>query len=202
VLLHSISRGRLIRRLPIKRVDTVSLSAEGMIIIWDKSSQQLRTFTLNGISVARRILSPFPGDITCIEISKDGKHALFGTSAYPVFSDEKVSMPREGRDNDYSTPQCSIETADGKEEDRTSTVAVPSICLLDLHTLKIVHVLELSQGQDVTALALNKDNTNLVVSLRDKQLLVYTDPMLSVKVVDQMLRLGWQGEGLTPLITK
>lgn len=201
VLLHSISRGRLIRQLPIKRVDTVSLSAEGMIIIWDKSSQQLRTFTLNGISVARRVLSPFPGDITCIEISKDGKHALFGTSAYSVFSDEKISMSREGRDDD-STPQCSTETVDGSEDDRTSIVSLPSICLLDLHTLKIVHVLELNQGEDVTALALNKDNTNLVVSLRSKQLLVYTDPMLSVKVVDQMLRLGWQGEGLTPLITK
>jgi len=200
VLLHSVSRGRLIRRIPVNRVDTMSLSAEGMIIIWDKSTQQLRTFTLNGISVARRILCPFPGDITCIEISQDGKHALFGTSTYPSFSDEKVSMPKEGRNNE-STPQCSIETADGNEEDRPSAVPVPSICLLDLHTLKIVHVLELCQGQDVTALALNKDNTNLVVSLSEKQLLVYTDPMLSVKVVDQMLRLGWQGEGLTPLIT-
>lgn len=197
VLLHSISRGRLIRRLLIDRVDTVSLSVEGMLIIWDNSSRQLRTFTLNGISVARRILSRFPGDIACIEISQDGKHALFGTSAYSVFSDEKVSTPREGRNND-STPQYSIETVDGNEEDGIFTVPVPSICLLDLHTLKIVHVLELSQGQDVTALALNKDNTNLIVSLRDKQLLVYTDPMLSVKVVDQMLRLGWQGEGLTP----
>ncbi|ESR58456.1 hypothetical protein CICLE_v100184681mg, partial [Citrus x clementina] len=79
-------------------------------------------------------------------------------------------------------------------------VPSPSICFLDLHTLKVFHVLKLGEGQDITALALNKDNTNLLVSTADKQLIVFTDPALSLKVVDQMLKLGWEGDGLSPLI--
>ncbi|KAH9311229.1 hypothetical protein KI387_026264, partial [Taxus chinensis] len=200
VLLHSIRTGRLIRRLEVNGSDILSLSSEGIIIIWDKPSQQLRTFTLNGIPVARTTLYPFPGDITCIEISQDGKSVLFGTRANPLFSNKKVSSPTERRHDDfihsdssyfshrnkrhsdgqdedrYSLRQDTSGPLDGHKEERTSAVPVPSVCLLDLHTLEIVHVLELHEGQDVTALALNKDNTNLVVSLLDKQLLIYTDP--------------------------
>ncbi|XP_057852146.2 BEACH domain-containing protein C2 isoform X2 [Cryptomeria japonica] len=224
VLLHSIRTGRLIRRLEVNGADILSLSSEGIIIIWDNSSQQLRTFTLNGTPVAKRTLSLFPGDITCIEISRDGKSVLFGTSANPAFSNGKRPTQTERRHDDctnsdssyfsyrdktdsdgqdrdkYSQQQDTCGPLDGHEEDRTA-IPVPSICLLDLHTLEIVRILELQEGQDVTALALNKDNTNLVVSLLDKQLLIYTDPALSVKVVDQMLRLGWEGDGLAPLMT-
>jgi len=73
---------------------------------------------------------------------------------------------------------------------------VPSICFIDLHKLKVFHTLKLAKGQDITAIALNKENTNLLVSTADKQLIVFTDPALSLKVVDQMLRLGWEGDGL------
>lgn len=38
----------------------------------------------------------------------------------------------------------------------------------------------LRKGQDITAMALNSDNTNLVVSTADKQLLVFTDPSLNL----------------------
>ncbi|RDX89246.1 BEACH domain-containing protein C2, partial [Mucuna pruriens] len=76
----------------------------------------------------------------------------------------------------------------------------PSICFLDLHTLEVFHVLRLGKGQDITTLALNKDNTNLLVSTLDKRLIIFTDPALSLKVVDQMLKLGWEGDGLKPLI--
>ncbi|XWS45971.1 hypothetical protein CRYUN_Cryun14cG0025000 [Craigia yunnanensis] len=55
----------------------------------------------------------------------------------------------------------------------------PSICFWDLHTLKVFHVLKLGEGQDITALALNKDNTNFLVSTADKQLIVFTDPAVS-----------------------
>ncbi|CAM8894882.1 unnamed protein product [Rhodiola kirilowii] len=70
---------------------------------------------------------------------------------------------------------------------------------LDLHTLKVFHTLKLKKGQDITAMALNEDSTNLLVSTVDKQLIIFTDPALSLKVVDQMLKLGWEGNGLTPL---
>ncbi|KAG0502913.1 hypothetical protein HPP92_002985 [Vanilla planifolia] len=54
----------------------------------------------------------------------------------------------------------------------------------------VFHILKLFDGQYVTALCLNADNTNLLVSTADKQLIVFTDPTLSLKVVDQMLKLG------------
>lgn len=38
----------------------------------------------------------------------------------------------------------------------------------------------LRKGQDITAMALNSDNTNLVVSTADKQLLVFTDPSVNL----------------------
>jgi len=41
-------------------------------------------------------------------------------------------------------------------------------------------VLKLGQGQDITALALNVDNTNLLVSTEDKQLIIFTDPAVSL----------------------
>lgn len=37
-------------------------------------------------------------------------------------------------------------------------------------------MLKLGERQDITALALNKDNTNLLVSTADKQLIIFTDP--------------------------
>ena len=40
-------------------------------------------------------------------------------------------------------------------------------------------MLKLGEGQDITALALNKDNTNLLVSTLDKQLIIFTDPAVS-----------------------
>lgn len=60
--------------------------------------------------------------------------------------------------------------------------------------------MKLGKGQDVMALALNKDNTNLLLSTADRQLIIFTDPALSLKVVDQMLKLGWEGDGLSPLM--
>lgn len=39
---------------------------------------------------------------------------------------------------------------------------------------QVIHTLKLGEGQDVTALALNKENTSLLVSTADKQLIVFT----------------------------
>lgn len=44
-------------------------------------------------------------------------------------------------------------------------------------------MLKLSQGQDITALALNVDNTNLLVSTEDKQLIIFTDPAVSLSSI-------------------
>lgn len=45
--------------------------------------------------------------------------------------------------------------------------------------LQVYHTQKLADGQDITAVALNKDNTNLLVSTVDKQLIIFTDPTVS-----------------------
>lgn len=49
-------------------------------------------------------------------------------------------------------------------------------------------------------MALNNDDTNLVVSTAKKHLIVFTDPSLSMKVANQMLRMGSEGGGLAGYI--
>lgn len=178
VLLHSIRRGRLIRRFAGVEADAVCLSSEGVVLTWNNAQHTLNTFTLTGITIAS-VKLPCSGTIGCMEISADGKSALIGINS------------------------CSGTTnwdSDENGENNTLDIPSPSVCFLDLYTLKVFHVLKLKQGQDITALALNNDNTNLLVSTADKQLTIYTDPALSLKVVDQMLKLGWEGDGLSPLI--
>ncbi|KAF9613959.1 hypothetical protein IFM89_014024 [Coptis chinensis] len=197
VLLHSIRRGRLIRRLIGVEAHLVCLSPSGVIMTWNKLEQRLRTFTINGVPIASADLS-ISGSISCMEVSVDGENALIGTSSLSGDSgtfDSSVEL----RLNKHSVDNIAQE-ADGKSVDKRVDIFAPSVSFLDLHTLKVFHTLELGDKQDVTALALNKDNTNLLVSTGDKQLVVFTDPALSLRVVDQMLKLGWEGEGLSPLI--
>lgn len=44
---------------------------------------------------------------------------------------------------------------------------------------QVVLTMRLEEGQDITAMALNKDHTNLVVSTANRQLIVFTDPKVS-----------------------
>ncbi|KAJ6801021.1 BEACH domain-containing protein C2-like [Iris pallida] len=190
VLLHSLRRGQLLRKLYYKEADKVCLSSQGIVMLWNKSQRRISTFTVNGVPIATAILSPFSGTISCIEISLDGKNALIGTSSSTTdhFKGDKqeIDKPCIG-DTDLISNEVS---------GNRLVVPVPSICFLDLHTLEVFHSLVLKDNQDITAVALNKDNTNLLVSTADKQLIVFTDPTLSLKVVDQMLQLGWEGGGL------
>lgn len=191
VLIHSVRRGRLIKRLAGVEANSVCLSSAGIVMTWNMSQQKLSTFTLNGVPVATAFL-PASATISCMEVSFDGMNALIGTSSCPeneaTFSDFGSDLDRDA------------DLGNGKKSENKLVVRPPSICFLDMHTLKIFHSLKLADGQDITALALNKDNTNLLVSTADKQLIVFTDPALSLKVVDQMLKLGWEGDGLSPLI--
>ncbi|KAL6004721.1 BEACH domain-containing protein C2 [Asimina triloba] len=179
VLLHSVRRGRLLRKLADVEAHAVCLSSEGVILTWNKSGQKLSTFTVNGIPIATAILSPFSGIVSCMEISADGGSILIGTRSF--------SMNKA--DTDDTADSRGLESNNANMEDAT----------LASHG-EIFHILELQEGQDITAMALNKDQTNLLVSTADKQLIIFTDPALSLKVVDQMLRLGWEGDGLSPLI--
>ncbi|KAG4173782.1 hypothetical protein ERO13_A11G082900v2 [Gossypium hirsutum] len=197
VLLHSIRRGRLMRRFPGVEADAVCLSSEGIILTWNQSQHTLSTFTLNGVLVARAQL-PSLGGVSCMEISVDGENALIGMNS----SLGNNGVSNSNQDLSLKKPVADNLDLESEETNKSNKLDIPSpsICFLNLHTLKVFHVLELGEGQDITALALNEDNTNLLVSTADKQLIIFTDPALSLKVVDQMLKLGWEGEGLSPLI--
>ncbi|GAY42030.1 hypothetical protein CUMW_063800 [Citrus unshiu] len=197
LLLHSIRRGRLIRRLVGVDAHAVSLSSEGVIMTWNKLQHTLSSFTLNGVLVARAKL-PLSGSIGCMEISLDGHSALIGVNSSSTNNGSYDNI--QGLNSKQSGTEDFDLASDQSVDNNRFDVPSPSICFLDLHTLKVFHVLKLGEGQDITALALNKDNTNLLVSTADKQLIVFTDPALSLKVVDQMLKLGWEGDGLSPLI--
>ncbi|CAL9068126.1 unnamed protein product [Musa banksii] len=190
VILHSLRRGRLIKKLDIKEAHIVCLSSQGVLLIWNKIKKSLSTFTVNGIPIATTVISPFSGRISCIQISADGENALIGTSSC-TNDTTKDDIVAENNNMELDRNDVSNENT----EDRIA-VPVPSIAFLNLHTLKVFHTLVLERSQDITCIGLNKDSTNLLVSTADKQLIVFTDPALSLKVVDHMLRLGWEGDGL------
>ncbi|KAL0397809.1 UNVERIFIED_CONTAM: BEACH domain-containing protein C2 [Sesamum calycinum] len=77
VLLHSIRRGRLVRRLFGVEAHSVCLSSDGIIIIWNKYLCTLSTFTVNGTPISKNQL-PLSSSVSCIEVSVDGHSALVG----------------------------------------------------------------------------------------------------------------------------
>ncbi|KAI3741242.1 hypothetical protein L1987_58913 [Smallanthus sonchifolius] len=193
VLLHSVSRGRLLRRLEGVKAHMVRLSPAGVVITWNKSLYTLSTHTINGVMISRAYF-PFSCSVSCMEVSSDGQSLLIGLNPC-------------SENNDVSKAKSKKEESDSGDAESTEDVGIerldipsPSVCFLDVHSLKVFHTLELKKGQDITTLAVNKDNTNLLVSTADKQLIVFTDPALSLKVVDQMLKLGWEGDGLSPFM--
>uniref|UniRef100_K3Y4M0 BEACH domain-containing protein C2 n=1 Tax=Setaria italica TaxID=4555 RepID=K3Y4M0_SETIT len=193
VLLHSLRTGRLIRRLDVCEAHAICLSSQGIILVWNESKKTLSTFTVNGLPIATSILTPFSGQVSCIEISTDGHFALIGTSSFNNYKCDEIT---ESGDHELGPSGKDDVSKDSEQSETEQSVHVPSACFVDLHRLKVFHTLKLAKGQDITAIALNKENTNLLVSTADKQLIVFTDPALSLKVVDQMLRLGWEGDGL------
>ncbi|KAF5453352.1 hypothetical protein F2P56_028258 [Juglans regia] len=192
VLLHSIRRGRLMRRLAGVEAHAVCLSSKGVVMAWNKSLETLSTFSLNGVLIAKAPLR-FSGSVCCMEISVDGESALIGMNSCLENDSWDLKLKKPG------TEDLDLDSDETAKNNRLY-IPSPSICFLDLHTLKVSHIMKLGEGQDITALALNKDNTNLLVSTADRQLIVFTDPALSLKVLDHMLKLGWEGDGLSPLM--
>ncbi|KAK8635516.1 hypothetical protein V6N13_004250 [Hibiscus sabdariffa] len=124
VLLHTIRKGRLLRRFAGVEADAVCLSPEGIILTWNQSQRALRTFTLNGIPVATA-KTPSLGGVNCMEISVDGNSALIGMNS---------SSDNDGADNDNrKVDDLDLESEETNELD----VPLPSICFLDLHTLQV-----------------------------------------------------------------
>ncbi|GMJ01400.1 Beach-Domain Homolog C2 [Hibiscus trionum] len=172
VLLHTISKGRLLRRFAGVEADAVCLSPEGIILTWNQSQCTLRTFTLNGIPVATA-KTPFCV-VNCMEISVDSNSVLIGMNSS---SDDNEAV---NNNRSWSFEKTGVDDSDlESEETNELDIPSPSICFLDLHTLKVFHVLKLGEGQDIAALALDKDNTNLLVSTTDNQFIIFTNPTVS-----------------------
>lgn len=135
VLLHSIRRGRLIRRLPGVQANAVCLSSEGVILTWNESQNSLSTFNLNGALIAS-IKLPFSASISCMEISIDGQSALLGINARR----ENDSPSNSSWDSKLKKPGLDYlnQGSDEDEERNRLDIPSPSICFLDLHTLKVM----------------------------------------------------------------
>lgn len=135
VLLHSVRRGRLIRKLTAVEAHAVCLSSKGVILTWNKLEQKLRTFTINGVPVATALLSPFLGIISCIEVSIDGESVLMGMNSCSVDKATENGDSRRSESDKSETKDLTV----GLHEENGNRLAVPvpSICFLDLHSLKV-----------------------------------------------------------------
>uniref|UniRef100_A0A0E0K395 BEACH domain-containing protein C2 n=1 Tax=Oryza punctata TaxID=4537 RepID=A0A0E0K395_ORYPU len=214
VLLHNLRTGRLIRKLDKQEAHLLRLSSEGIILIWNESEKRLSTFTVNGIPIGTSVLTPFSGRVSCIEISVDGKFALIGTCLSNSCNRDGFSAI-----DDYELDKPNGDDDLPESNETKPSVHVPSVCFFDLYKLEvktlsnfltyflslfavtriltnkgiycqIIHMLKLGEGQDITAIALQKDNTSLLVSTADKQLIVFTYPALNSKIGDQILQEG------------
>ncbi|KAJ0819058.1 putative transcription factor WD40-like family [Helianthus annuus] len=177
VLVHSVSRGRLLRKLQGVKADMVRISKNGVVVLWNNSVHALTSYSLNGILIARAYI-PKSCSISCMEISFDGWSLLVGL-------------------NPCSENDCELQLNNNNnegEEIQRLDVQSPSVCLIDLHTLKVFHTMGVEEGQVITAVAMNKDNTNLVVSTSEKQLIIYTNP--AVKFTRVVRRAGSKLIGL------
>ncbi|WVZ74316.1 hypothetical protein U9M48_022515 [Paspalum notatum var. saurae] len=193
VLLHSLRTGRLIKKLDVPEAHFICISSQGIVLIWNESEKRLSTFTVNGIPISTLVLSPFSGRVSCIEISTDGQFAVMGTC-----SASSCSHDSSNGTEDYYELDKPDSDGDVQEPNETRlSIDAPSICFLDLYKLEVIHALKLGKGQDVTALALNKENTTLLASTAD-ELIVFTDPAAVIpmrsKTTVEMLH---EGDGVS-----
>ncbi|CAF1844542.1 unnamed protein product [Brassica napus] len=158
VLVHSIRKGRLIRRIVGVKAHVLCISSGGVLVVWSRSDRSISTFTINGVLISKAKL-PSSCTISCMELSMDGQNIVVGVNSLSYTGEE-----------DSSSGDNAINILD---------VPSPSICFLNLYTLKVFHVMKLGKGQNITAMALNIDNTNLLVSTEDKQLIIFTSPSVS-----------------------
>lgn len=135
ILLHSIRRGRLLRRLAGVQADSVCLSSDGIIMAWNQSLHMLSTYTLNGIAVAR-VQLPLSGTVSCMEISFDGQTALVGVNSCHK-KEGSLESSRSWKSNQLEAEAASSTKLDVKQDERILDIASPSICFLDLYTLKV-----------------------------------------------------------------
>jgi WD40 repeat protein len=134
VLVHSLRTGRLVRKLDVGEAHLICLSSQGIVLIWNEPEKRLSTFTVNGISMATSVLSPFSGRVSCIEVSKDGHFALIGTS---LSGSSCVCGDCTATDEDYAIEKPGDDEDVAESKEMGLSVHVPSICFIELHKLEV-----------------------------------------------------------------
>lgn len=166
VLLHSITRGRFLRRLPVERADMVALSSQGIVVVFNKLSRVLQTYTENGHLVASKLLPSWEGSISSLVVSVDGLHAVIGTScgrqlppdgrwqSKSVPATNGVEQPRQwdAVEQSESTTDASTSSSDNAsgpmnagpvgEQPFPAYDPQPAIILLELYTLEVSPILD------------------------------------------------------------
>ncbi|KAL2612408.1 hypothetical protein R1flu_024100 [Riccia fluitans] len=172
VLVHSITTGRLLQKLPTARADALTVSSDGNIILWDQVERILHIFTMNGAVVASRVFQLTYGSITSVVFSSDGLHIVMATSQAVTVSPDRIWQGSQNQlvfDADQTgaaSPSCSCVTGQelngGYENGQhqlqdTRHDSAPTIIILKTSTLEVVQRLCLQSGQDLTTVA----NSNL-----------------------------------------
>uniref|UniRef100_A0A453CP07 Neurobeachin beta-propeller domain-containing protein n=1 Tax=Aegilops tauschii subsp. strangulata TaxID=200361 RepID=A0A453CP07_AEGTS len=160
VLLHSLRTGRLIKKIHVAEAHAVSLSSQGIILVWSESKKRLSSFTVNGVPIATSVLSPFSGGVSCIEISMDGHFALIGTCSS---SNYKCEDNTEVADHEPNKSSRKVDISEQTEI--RQSVNVPSICFVDLHKLKVNKQTNLKQVSDLRCLSFDGSLTRNVFLL-------------------------------------
>ena len=121
------------RRFAGVEADAICLSSEGIVLAWNQLEHTLSTFTLNGVLVARAQL-PSLGGVSCMEISVDGESALIGMNS----SLGNNGVCNYNRDLSFKKPVVDLDLQSEEiNESNRLDIPSPSICFLDLHTLKV-----------------------------------------------------------------
>ena len=80
---------------------------------------------------------------------------------------------------------------------KRTDASVCSLLVFDMLSMNVIFKRNLKAY--IASCTFSKDDTNLVAVLDDGEVLTFTDPATSLKLVDQMLRLGWEESGLEAL---
>ena len=126
VLLHSIRKGRLIRRLVGVEAHALCISSDGVIVVWSRLESCISTFTINGVLISKARL-PSSCTISCMELSMDGQNVVIGVNSFSDIDGSKSFNILTGEEDSSSR---------SKEVERLN-IPSPSICFLDLYTLQV-----------------------------------------------------------------
>lgn len=126
----------------------VALSSQGIVVVFNRISRVLQTYTENGHLVASKLLPSWEGSISSLVLSVDGLHAVIGTScgrplppdtrwqskSVPA-TEDRAQQPRQWDEPAASTSAPEIPPTAGEQS--FAYDPQPAIILLELYTLEV-----------------------------------------------------------------